>query len=83
MYQLRKQAQEMQSRLVGEKVTGISRDKTLEITINGNQEITDINILDRDSFVAGYIEDSIKEAFADAQGKIKNIMMEKFKDMLT
>ncbi len=83
LYKLRQQAQEMQKKLADQKVTGTSHDNSLAISIDGNQEIQSIVINDRETFLASNIEKTIKQAFDDAQKKLKNILAHQFKDMLT
>ena len=82
LYNLRKQAQEMQKQMANEKVTGFSNDKTFSLTINGNQELLEVNISPDINLSHPEIEKNIKQAYADAQTKLKSLLVEKFQGMM-
>jgi DNA-binding protein YbaB len=82
LYNLRKQAQEMQKQMASEKVTGFSNDQTFSLTINGNQEVLEVNISPDINLSHPEIEKNIKQAFSDAQTKLKSLMVEKFQGMM-
>ncbi len=82
LYNLKKQAQEMQGQLAKQNVTGISRNGQLHITLNGNQEIINVDIKEGMELNKAMLEKSIKEAFTDAHSKLKNILMTQFKDLI-
>jgi DNA-binding protein YbaB len=82
MYNLRKQAQEMQKQMATESVTGTSADGCILITLNGNQEMTGVKISEDANPTVPEMERSIMQAYNDAQGKMKKLMMEKFKGMM-
>lgn len=82
LYNLKKQAQEMQKQMEKERVSGSSNDGAFTITINGSNEVVEVIVSTETSFDHTRIEKNIKEAFTDAQAKLKSVMMEKFKGMM-
>lgn len=82
LYNLRKQAQEMQKQLAFERVTGSSNDGTFSITLNGNQELLEVNISPDINLTNPEIEKNIKQAHADAQNKLKTVLAQKFQGMM-
>ncbi len=82
LYNLRKQAQEMQGQLANQSVTGTSRNGQVKLTVNGNQELQNVSIDDSTELSKSSLEKSIKEAFSDAQAQLKTILMAQFKDLL-
>jgi DNA-binding protein YbaB len=81
IYNLRKQAQQMQSKLNEEKVMGSSKDGRFQVTLNGNQEIIAISV-PQDGLEKSMVEAGVKAAFTDAQQKIKGILMQKMKELM-
>ena len=81
MYAMREQAKEMQAALSSEKVTGISRDKVFQISINGAFEVQEVIVQEGAELHKSIVERGIKEAFVDASQKLKGILMQKFKNM--
>ena len=74
LHALRQQAQAVQQQLASVRIEGIAKNN-FKIVINGNQDVLDVVIphnIDRDAF-----PQSIKDAFADAQAKLKKLMQEK------
>ncbi len=82
MYNLRKQAQEMQKQMGNERITGFSADKSFTFVINGNQEMLEVNIAPDANMSPEQVAKNIKQAYNDAQDKVKNLMMTKFKGMM-
>jgi DNA-binding protein YbaB len=82
LYNLRKQAQEMQKMLANERVTGSSRDGSFSLTLNGNHELTEVNVSPNIDLHQPEIAKNIKEAFEDAQSKLKSLIAQKFQGML-
>lgn len=76
VHSLKQKAEEMQAQLANEKVTGQSGNGVFCVVMNGNQEVLSVTIPD-----SGYgkeeTEAGIKEAFADARGKVENILKNK------
>lgn len=81
MYNMRKDAQQMQAMLNAEQVMGVSRDKLFSITINGSFEILGVSAPEGEALTKAAVEKGVKEAFTDAQQKIKGVLMQKFKSM--
>jgi len=82
LYNLQKQAKEMQKQMANERVEGKSNDESFSITINGNHELISVNVSPNINLDHPQIEKNIKEAFSDAQSKLKSLLMEKFQGML-
>jgi DNA-binding YbaB/EbfC family protein len=76
---LRSQAKELESKLSQESATGSASFGKVQITMNGNQKITEVAInpelLTADN--KAKIEGAIKDALNDAQDKIKKVIMVK------
>ena len=72
----------MQAQMAHEKITGHSADNTFSITINGNQEVLEVNVSPDIDLNHPEIEKNIKEAFNNAQEKLKARMVEKFQGMV-
>ena len=81
LYNLKKQADQLQKQMAQELITAVSSDGMVSVTLNGNQELVDIKITDSE-LNAAKIEQGFKEAFSKAQSQLKNLMAEKFKGML-
>ena len=78
---MQKQAREMQAMLAAERVTGVSRDGKFQIIMNGAQDVIEVNV-PLEGLEKASVEHGIKEAFTDAQEKVKKVMMEKLKGMM-
>jgi DNA-binding protein YbaB len=78
LYNLQKQAKEMQKQLADEIITGSSPDNAVTITMNGNQEILSVKI-NNEGLSNQQLEAGFKQAFEDSQEKLKRLMMSKFK----
>lgn len=84
---LRREAKKMQEEMKGLSVTGVSRKELVKVTINGLQEIVDINIEDDLLESKDELVKHIKDAFSDAQKKIQKEMsrgmdLNKIKEMM-
>lgn len=80
LYKMQKEARAMQKKMKQIKVSGVSDDELVEVTINGVQDIEEIEIANelmeverKKDLVKG-----IKQALKDAQKKLQKEMM---KDM--
>lgn len=82
LYNLKKQASEMQAKLALERVIGTSSDQSFSITINGNHELISVDVSPNIDFNHPQIEKNIKEAFNDAQTKLKSVLAEKLSGMI-
>ncbi len=81
LYNLKKQAQELQSQLGNERVIGKSRDGRFSVVMNGNQELLEVYVPTME-LVKIEVEQGIKEAFNDARGKIESLLRTKMSGML-
>jgi DNA-binding protein YbaB len=82
LYQLQKQAREMQSRLATERVEGASRDGSFHVVINGNQEVISVSVSETSSLARKLVEQNAKEAFSDALSKLKNLLAQKMQEIM-
>ncbi|MBI4049395.1 MAG: YbaB/EbfC family nucleoid-associated protein [Candidatus Doudnabacteria bacterium] len=82
LYNLKRQAGELQRQLAAEKVTGLSVDGSFAVTLNGNHELLSVNISPDINLSQPEVQKNIKEAFNDAQKKLKTLLAERFQDML-
>ncbi len=73
MYQMKKQAEEIQQKLANEQVTGTSRDGHWRVTLNGNQELISLEAPEGSSTKIE-IERGIIEAHAQARKGIEDIV---------
>ncbi len=80
LYNLKKQAEELQKQLANEKFTGTSGPVT--ITINGNQELLDVQISSVENSDANKLAKDFKTAFNQAQEQMKHVMADKFRGMV-
>lgn len=87
VFKLRQEAKKMQEEMKKVLVTGESKKGLVKVTLNGAQELVDVN------FVDDIVEDKtefkkhIKDAYSDAQKKLQKEMMkgmdmDKLKGML-
>jgi DNA-binding protein YbaB len=81
LYNLRKQAQELQSQLAGQRFTGSSKDSTIQIVMDGNHNLLDVIILPNAQMTPQNIKNGVLEAFNDAQNRLKSVLLDKFKGM--
>ena len=80
LYNLRKQAEELQKQMGNEKFTGNSGSVT--ITINGTQELLDVQITSIQSGNENALANDFKKAFGSAQDQMKRVMAEKLRGMV-
>lgn len=76
---LRKQAKDLKSSMSQETVTGEALDGAIKITMDGNQDIKDVDINDELLSVDNKekLEQGIKEAFQAAVKNLQSLMMRK------
>lgn len=76
---LKKQAGELKNNLAEETVTGESGDGKVKITMDGNQEVQNVEV--DESLLAGdqkeELQEAIKEAFSQAIKEVQSLMMRK------
>mgnify|MGYP001568332482 CR=1 FL=1 len=82
LYNLQKQARELQSRLAAERVEGASRDGSFRVALNGNQEIVSVVVSETVNLSREAVERNSKEAFSDALAKLKNLLAAKMREMM-
>ena len=82
LYQLQKQAREIQSRLASERVEGISRDGLFRVSLNGNLEVLSVSVAEDLNLTREKVEQNSKEAFSDALSKLKNLLAAKMREMI-
>jgi DNA-binding protein YbaB len=80
LYNLQKQAKEMQRQMEQERVTGTSRDGTVQLTLNGSYDL--INAEVTQTLEAPQAATNIKEAYNDASDKLKKVLASKFQGMM-
>ncbi len=87
IYKLQKEAKKMQEEMKQLMVTGESKKGLVKVTLNGIQELVDINIDDELLTDKTELKKHIKEAFGEAQKHLQKEMakgmdMDKLKSML-
>ena len=82
LYNLRKQAAEMDKQLSSERVEASSSDELVRIVINGKHDILEVQIAERENYDRRSLAEGFKQAYASAQGKLQKILVEKFKGMM-
>jgi DNA-binding protein YbaB len=82
MYNLQKQAREMKRQLESEEITGTSKDGLMHITINGSYDLVRVKVDETAQLSPSQIEQDIRQAYDDANSRLKSILMEKFKGMM-
>lgn len=89
LIKLQQEAKRMQKQLRAKKITGESKDGSVQITLNGAQEFEDIyisdDLLDPEEFRR--LKEKMKEAFKDFQKKLSKNMaqdmdLDQLKNML-
>lgn len=81
LYNLQKQAKEIQKQMASQQVIGTSRDGTFSVTINGNHELVKVDISPDIDLTHPNIAQNIKEAHYDAQEKLKALLTQKFQEL--
>ncbi|MEK7648884.1 MAG: YbaB/EbfC family nucleoid-associated protein [Patescibacteria group bacterium] len=82
MYEMRKQATQLQALLAKEKVTGASNNNSFKVTLDGNQNVLSVEI---DQSIVGdkmQLEKSGREAFSKGLDALKKMMVSKFSSYL-
>jgi nucleoid-associated protein EbfC len=87
IYKLQKEAKKMQEEMKLVLVTGESKKGLVKVTLNGVQELVDLNFDDQLMDDKVELKKHIKDAYADAQKKLQKEMargmdMDKLKGML-
>lgn len=82
LYNLQKQAREMKKQLEAEQITGTSRDGQISVTLNGSYELISVKVNPEAQLSPSEIEQGFRQAYDDANGKLKSILAEKFKGMM-
>ena len=82
LYNLRKQAAEMDKQLSAERVEGSSSGELVRVVINGKHDILEVQIADREHYDKKELAEGFKQAYSQAQGKLQKILVEKFKGMM-
>jgi nucleoid-associated protein EbfC len=83
LYNLRKQAAELQKQMEAERITAQSGNGLVTITINGSHEVVDFTINKELSETnKEQLSGAIKDAFHQASEKLKSVMADKFKGMM-
>jgi len=80
LYKLKQQAEELQKKLNEEKITASSGVVT--ITINGNHDLLNVEIDPNVTLSADLLAKDFKNAFSDAEKRLKSALAEKFKGMI-
>lgn len=78
---LRDQAKKMQNTLAQESATGSGAWGKVKITMNGNMEITALEIEDEIMGNKEKLKDAIKDAHKDAMKSVQKIMAKKMQEM--
>jgi len=87
IYKLQREAKKMQEEMKKVLVTGESKRGLVKVTMNGAQELVDLNFSDDIMGDKVELKKHIKDAYADAQKKLQKEMakgmdMDKLKGML-
>jgi DNA-binding protein YbaB len=80
MFQMQREAKQMQKKLQARKIVGSSKDESVKIFMNASQEFEDVYI-SVDLLEQGMeerIKRNFKEAFKDYQKKLQKEMMKDF-----
>lgn len=80
LYNLRKQAAELQKQLENEKITSTSSDNLVTLTLNGSHDLIDVKINGEGS--SDQLAHSFKDAYNKAQSELKSILAQKFQGMM-
>ncbi len=79
LYNLRKQAQELQKQMESEKITASSPDNLVTLTLNGNHDLIDVNVSEGSPEA---LAKAFKDAYAKAQNDLKSVLAQKFQGMM-
>lgn len=82
IYNLRKQAQEMEKQAKAETAEGQSSNGLVRVVLNGKFDLLEVQISDQPTYDKRELAQSFKEAYASAQSAIQKILMQKFQSMI-
>lgn len=82
LYNLQKQAREMQNQMKSIQVTGTSKDGKISIVLNGSYELIRVAVAPDAALQPSEIEAGVTQAFNDASAQVKTLLMDKFKGMV-
>ncbi|MDP2656385.1 MAG: YbaB/EbfC family nucleoid-associated protein [bacterium] len=82
MNEMRKQAKEIQGALAQEQVMGTSHDGAFKITMDGNQNLLNVEIGESIVGDKQTLEKGCREAFTHATDQLKKILATRFSSML-
>lgn len=82
MNEMRKQAKELQGALAQEQVIGTSHDGAFKVTMDGNQNLLNVDIADAIVGDKQSLEKGCREAFTSATDQLKKILATRFSGML-
>jgi len=80
LYAMKKQAEELQRQMAEEKITGSCG--LVNLTINGNQELLDVQIESTEPVDPQTVASDFKKAYNAAQKEMKNMLAKRFKGMM-
>jgi DNA-binding protein YbaB len=80
LYKLKKQAEELQKQMGGERITATYG--AVSVTINGNQELVDVSATGSDLVAPQALADDFRKAFNQAQSEMKKVIAQKFRGMM-
>ena len=82
LYNLQKQARELQAQLAGERVEGVSRDGLMRVSMNGTYEVLSVSVGENVNITREWVEQHTKEACNDALAKLKNLLASKMREVM-
>lgn len=82
LYAIKKQANELQAALAKETVTGSSTRNVVRITLDGNQNVTNVEIDVMAISDKVLLERSVREALTSALNALKKMMVSKYSHYL-
>lgn len=82
IYEMRKQASQLQAALAKETVLGSSGNNAFKVTLDGNQNVMKVEIDDSIIGDKAQLERSAREAFSRALDALKKLMVSKFSGYL-
>ncbi len=82
MYEMRKQATQLQGMLAKERVSGASGNNAFKVSLDGNQNILSVEIDQSIVGDKGQLEKCAREAFSKSLDALKKLMVSKFSSYL-
>jgi DNA-binding protein YbaB len=82
IYNLRKQAQEMEKRLSAERVEGSSSNALVRLVLSGKQDLLEVQIAERPAYDRKELAQAFRDAYGQAQNKLQKLLTEKFRDLI-